>query len=155
MSSFQEMLLSGLSNMHPDSDLVGVIRNVVNTGVGVGSESKWNPCTDIVDTKENLYVYMEIPGVKKESISVDFCNNKLCISGEKVKNYVESPTLIRTEILYGQFSRTISLPISVTNRDNVSVQCNNGFLTLIIDKQKEEQNRFTININNSNAENEN
>jgi len=143
--SIQEMILNGLSNIQNDGDLLGVIQDVMNSN-GV-RDSRWNPHIDIIDTQNNLYVYAEIPGVSESSISVDFFNNKVSISGEKIKRY--SNPAIKHEITYGKFVRCITLPISVTNQGNVIVKYTNGVLVLSIDKKKEEQNKFSIGINSS------
>lgn len=139
--SFQDIIFSGLNSLQSDSDLHGALQHIINSGAG---GTHWTPSIDIVDTKNNLYVYMEIPGVSESSISVDFFNNKLSITGEKVKKYTTSP--IKREIVYGSFKREMVLPISVTNQENVTVQYENGVLILVIDKKKEEQNRFRIGI---------
>ena len=148
--SFQEMLLNGLSNIQSEGDLFGVLQNAINTGSGPRTDGRWSPCIDIVDTTNNLYVYIDIPGVSENSISVDFFNNKLSVSGDKIKRY-QSPS-IKNEIIYGNFIRCITLPMSVTNQSNVNVTYTNGVLKLVIDKQKEEQNRFTIGVSNSSNE---
>ncbi len=144
------MLLNSLANIQNDRDLLGAIQNVMNSGNVSGTDGVLNPYIDIVDTKKTLYVYMDIPGVSENSIVVDFYNNKLSISGEKIKCY-STPT-IKNEISYGKFIRCITLPISVTNKDNVNVKYNNGVLTVTINKKKEERNRFSIGVSNKDNE---
>ena len=151
--SFQDIILNSLTNLQSDGDLRGALQHIINSGVGtLNEQSGWHPPVDIVDTKNNLYVYMELPGVSEESISVDFFNNTLSISGEKIKRYTSSP--FKNELIYGKFNRKITLPISVTNQENVNVKYENGVLTLLIDKKKEEQNRFRIGINRSSSSSE-
>lgn len=146
--SLQDLIFTSLNNLQSDGDLRGALQHIINSGVGSVSEQKeWYPSIDIIDTKNNLYVYAELPGVTENSIGVDFFNNELAISGEKLKRYT-APSH-KNEIVYGKFNRKITLPISVTNRDNVTVKYDNGVLTLIIDKKKEEQNRFRISIDSN------
>jgi len=148
MSSFQE-ILNGLTNIQSESDLLNTVQNVINSGAGPRTDGRWSPCIDIVDTKNNLYVYIDVPGASESSICIDFFNNKLSVSGEKIKQY-QSDT-IKNEIIYGKFIRNIILPISVTKKDNVMTTYKNGVLTLVIDKKKEEQNKFSIGINSYNS----
>jgi HSP20 family protein len=138
--SFQDFILN---NLQADGDLRGVLHQLINSGIP--DQSQWVPPVDIVDTKNNLYVYVELPGVVENSISIDFFNNKLSISGEKIKRY--SAPVSKREIVYGKFDRQIVLPISVTNQANVDVKYENGILILLIDKNKEEQNRFRLSVN--------
>lgn len=148
------MILNSLTNLQSDGDLRGAFQHIINSGVS-GSPTDangWHPPVDIVDTTNNMYVYVELPGVTENSIGVDFFNNKLSISGEKVKRYT-TPAL-KNEIVYGRFTRKITLPISVTNKANVHVYYESGVLTLIIDKQKEELNRFHIGVGNVQSNNQ-
>jgi HSP20 family protein len=149
--SFQDMILTSLNNLQSDGDLRGAFQHIINAGIGgaSGDQNGWHPPVDIVDTKNNMYVYIELPGVTEDSIGVDFFNNKLSISGEKLKRYTAPAS--KNEIVYGRFIRKITLPISVTNQDNVNVTYENGVLTLIIDKKKEAQNKFHIGITHSNV----
>ena len=148
--SIQDILFNGLNNLQTDGDLRGALQQFVNSGVGqAGNYGGWHPTIDIVDTKNNLYVYLELPGVTEESISIDFFNNMLSISGEKIKRYTAPAS--KHEITYGKFDRKIILPLSVTNQENVLVNYENGVLTLTIDKKKESQNRFVIGVNSSNT----
>lgn len=61
-----------------------------------------------------------MPGFTKQSIDLDFLNNKLTITGRK-----EQPILLDEEktsfsnVVYGSFSTTIKLPIVVTNKEKV------------------------------------
>ena len=140
--SFQDMLLAGLANMNANEDVRSVLNQFVQTqDRGSGD---WSPCVDVVDTPNNLYIYVDIPGVIDSSINVDFFNNKLSVTGEKLKKY--SASTLKNEIIYGKFARNITLPMSVTNKQNVSVKYENGVLLITIDKQQEEQNRFRINL---------
>ena len=143
MASIQEMLMNGLGQIQNDGDLRGALQHIINSGA-VGGSQGWQPCVDVIDTKNNLYVYVELPGVTESSIDIDFYNNKVVISGEKLKKYTAAPT--RKEIVYGKFRRSIILPIGVSNKQNVSVLYQNGILLITIDKQKEEQNRFHIGV---------
>ena len=142
--SFQEMLLNGLTSIHNDRDLLGVIQNVMNSGGASTIDGVWNPYVDVVDTENYLHLYLDIPGVSERSIVLDFFNNKLSISGEKIKCYTTSA--LKNEIVYGKFIRCITLPITVTNKGNVTVNYTNGVLIIAINKKKEEQNRFTIGV---------
>mgnify|MGYP000552992216 CR=1 FL=1 len=54
---------------------------------------------DVINEEKTMYIYAEIPGVLKESINVDFYNNKLTIMVDKVRNY-EVPNT--SEIIYGK-----------------------------------------------------
>ena len=141
MSSFSDLLLVGLNNLQADGNIRGALNNFINTS---GSQGAWNPLMDMVDNKEFTIVYLDLPGVDKNNINVDFFNNRLLISGERKKPY--TGVSHNREVIYGKFSRRITLPISVTSRLNVDVSYSEGILKIAIDKKKEEMNIFRINM---------
>lgn len=144
--SIQEIILNSLTALQSDGDIRGVMQHIINAGVGKTHEHEgWLPPVDIIDTSTHLSVLIELAGVSQESISIDFFNNKLTVSGERIKTY-KTP-FFKNEIIYGNFKRTIILPVSVTNQKNVIVSYDKGMLSLFIDKTKEEQNRFKIGVN--------
>jgi HSP20 family molecular chaperone IbpA len=96
---------------------------------------------DIVNDEKTIYIYAEIPGASKESIDVDFFNNKMTITVEKVRPYDEPEV---SEIKFGKFERVLTLPICVTRKDAVSVSFINGILRIKINKLVEEENKFSI-----------
>lgn len=106
----------------------------------------WRPSVDMVDTTESLAIYIDLPAIDKKSISLDFYNNKLKLKGDRIKPYTSHS---RHEITYGKFSRDIILPVSVTNKENVTVDYLDGVLSIKVDKRKELQNRFSISITES------
>lgn len=137
--SLQDLLISGLSQFQSNNDLQGAVQEIISS-----SSTGLNTLVDIIDTKNNLYIYVDLPGVTPSSINIDFYNNNISICGEKIKKYNEVP--LKKEIVYGKFNRKVTLPISVTNKKNVEVSYNDGVLIIIIDKQKESQNKFRINV---------
>ena len=96
---------------------------------------------DIVNHANYLDLYIEIPGVSKENIDVDFYNNKLTVSIDKIRSY-EEPEV--SEIKYGKFERVFTLPICVTKKDSVTVSYVNGVLKIKINKAVEEENKFSL-----------
>ena len=142
--SLQDIILNSLSKFQTDSDIHGAIQYITNPDPQSGD---WYTRVDIIDAQDNLYIDIEIPGVIDESISIDFCDNKLEISGEKLRRFsTRSIKPTKREITYGKFKRIITLPLSVSNKNNVTTTYINGVLTIIIDKQKEEQKRFSMKV---------
>ena len=102
------------------------------------------PSYDIFYDSNTLLVILEIPGISKEDIKLDFFNNMLTVKGKKQK--IIDKNVFQGEIFYGNFERNIQLPISVTSDQNVSIQLKNGLLLITIDVAKELTNKFTINL---------
>ena len=110
---------------------------------------------DILEDNEVLMVCMNIAGVPSETVDVDFFNNTIKIKGErKPPALVSSDSVIqrRREILYGEFERKVTLPISVTRRESVTINLENGVLYIVIDKSKENSNKFSLKVEKSSAD---
>jgi HSP20 family protein len=65
--------------------------------------------------KENRYVTrIDLPGLKKEDVTVEITDGQLRISGErKVEKEEKKENVFRTEREYGRFFRTVPLPEGV------------------------------------------
>jgi len=95
---------------------------------------------DMIVEEKIITVYAETPCVSAENIDIDFFNNKLTLTIQKNRLY--DPTT--SEIKYGNFERTITLPISITKKETVSVSYEDGLLKIVINKANEEENRFSF-----------
>jgi HSP20 family molecular chaperone IbpA len=98
---------------------------------------------DIVNEDKFMYVYAELPSVPKENIDVSFYNNKITIFAEKTRPY-DLPEM--SEIKYGKYERTITLPFCITKKESVSLNFNNGMLKIKINKELEEENKFCLKL---------
>ncbi len=108
-------------------------------------ESVWSPAIDIYDSKDNIMIRADLPGMKKEDIDVSVHQNLLTIKGEKKQESEEKQEgWIRSERFYGSFNRTISLNSDV-DADKVKASYQNGVLELALPK-KEEARPKQVNI---------
>ena len=78
--SIQDLLISGLNQFQSNNDLQGAVQEILSS-----SATGVNIPVDVIDTKNNLYIYVDIPGVIASSINIDFYNNNISICGEKKK----------------------------------------------------------------------
>jgi len=97
----------------------------------------WMPTTDIFETKDNLIIKAELPGMEMKDINVEIENNVLTIQGErKFEEKTEEKGFQRFERAYGKFVRTFTLPPGV-NPDKIVATYNNGILELDLPKKEE------------------
>ncbi len=98
---------------------------------------RWAPSIDLYDSKDNIVVKTDLPGVSKGDIEVMIQDNMLTIKGEKKRSSdMKEEDYFRTERFIGTFHRSISLPTSV-DRDNAQASYNNGVLELTLPKKEE------------------
>ncbi len=98
------------------------------------SEFDWSPSVDVSETKDEILVKAEIPGVSKDDIDITVENNRLTISGEKrQEEEQEGKNYYRTERNYGSFRRVFTLPAQA-DTDKVKASYDDGVLTVKIPK---------------------
>jgi HSP20 family protein len=89
------------------------------------------------ETAQSLVIRVEIPGMKKEDLSVDIRGNVLRIRGEKhsgVDRQVRRYHLM--ERAFGKFERTIPIPQGV-DVDRADVTYRDGVLAVILPKAED------------------
>jgi HSP20 family protein len=97
----------------------------------------WAPALDVHEDKDKFTVNLELPGLKREDISVHLENGSLIISGERKEDMVGEGTEVhRQERYYGKFSRALTLPVAVAP-DMVKASFKDGILTVTLPKAEE------------------
>lgn len=100
-------------------------------------EGAWSPAIDIYDSRDNIVVKADIPGLSKDEIEVSVHNDTLVIRGEKKReDKIKEDEFVRTERFYGGFHRAVTLP-STVDADKVKAVYNNGVLELTLPKREE------------------
>ena len=94
--------------------------------------------TDVIDTGDAYKLDAELPGFKKEDISIDVENDCLTISVErKVEDEDKRPNYVKRERVYGSFSR--SFDVSGINVEGIQASYQDGILTLTMPKKVEQK----------------
>ena len=140
MTSFSELLYQSFN----DNKVLNLLKS---QGVDLNNLCKLP--YDIVETSSYIMLYIDIPGIDEKSIEISFDNNTIMIIGERIPYYSTSKSILVNNISYGKFSKTITLPISVTKKENVNIDTKNGVLAIVIDKLKESENKFKITLKNN------
>ena len=103
-----------------------------------------------VSTREGEFAYhveVDLPGVKKEDISIDVKENTLLISGERsFKEERAEKDYYKIESSYGKFQRSFALPENV-DVENIEAACTDGVLEVVLPKLKlgpNESRKITI-----------
>ncbi len=93
------------------------------------------PVVDISEDSKAVYIQVELPGIKKDDVSVHVDEeNILVIKGEKKPVERENATIHRTESAYGEFERRFILPEEI-DKDKIEAKYENGLLEITIMKQ--------------------
>lgn len=98
-------------------------------------ENNFAPPCDIEETDDHYLMNVELPGLKKEDVNIEFKDNVLTISGEKRREWTEGDDKKsqRVERSYGFFKRSFALPATLET-DKIEAQFNEGVLQLYLPK---------------------
>jgi HSP20 family protein len=97
-------------------------------------ERMWAPAVDIWETKDNLALAFEIPGVREKDLSVSITGDHLTVKGERrFDRDVKDESYHRLERVYGKFERTIQLPTDVQS-DKIKATYRDGVLEITLPK---------------------
>ena len=102
---------------------------------------------DVYETADKLVVKARTAGISKADLDVSISDNILTISGILSGGEDEQTTRWHIQECYwGEFSRTIALPVQVKEDENsVKAELKDGVLTITFDKEKvEAPKRITI-----------
>jgi len=94
---------------------------------------------DVYETEEKLVVKARTAGVNKDELDVSISDGILTISGTLSSgDDVEATNWHIQECYWGEFSRTLALPVAV-KEDEVEAVLKDGVLTISFSKIKQEQ----------------
>ncbi len=92
------------------------------------------PRIDIVDHEKEVKVKAEIPGFNKDEVEITLNDGLLTIQGQKKEeNEAEEGDMVRSEINWNTFSRSLRLPTEV-KADEAKAKFKNGILEIDIPK---------------------
>jgi len=104
------------------------------------SATSFSPRLDVHDGPDNTTVAsFELPGLKKEDVSIDFHNNVLTVSGESKSSSEHGNENYQVrERRWGKFSRSLALPEG-TKPESIKASVVDGVLTVTFPKVTPEQ----------------
>lgn len=115
-------------------------------GAEEGEQQIYLP-VDIFEDGESVIVRAEIPGVRKEDLSVQINVDSITISGKKSNEYrVQEKDFFRCESSYGSFARTCQLPAE-TIVDKARAVFKDGILEVRIPKSLESMKLHSRKLN--------
>lgn len=97
----------------------------------------WAPAVDIYETENELVLKADLPDINEKDLDVRVENNMLTLHGErKFEQKVKEENYLRIERTYGSFTRSFSLPNTVST-EAIKAEYKNGVLTVEMPKRAE------------------
>jgi HSP20 family protein len=95
----------------------------------------WAPTSDVIESKEEITIKAELPGVDMKDVQVQIENGMLTIRGErKGEKETEEKGYRRVERAYGSFFRSYPLPQNV-EPEKIGATLENGLLEVHMPKK--------------------
>lgn len=114
-----------------------------DTPMGPANGGVLMPAVNVEESKDELILTAELPGMGRDDIQIDLENNVLTISGEKSEERTEGSEERRYHVWerrYGSFQRSFTLPRTVS-ADDISASFEHGVLTIRMPKAPEAKGR--------------
>jgi HSP20 family protein len=92
----------------------------------------WSPKIEVFERDNRLVTRVDLPGMKKEDVTVEVTNGQLALSGERKRETEEKrDNFYRSEREYGRFYRAVPLPEGV-KLDDVKASFADGVLEVSV-----------------------
>jgi HSP20 family protein len=99
----------------------------------------WSPVADVEERDDAYIVQVELPGVRREDVTIELVGNELWISGE-VKEEERQGVVRRRMRRYGRFDYRVALPNQLDS-EKVDATLEDGLLTVRVPKAEKAQRR--------------
>lgn len=135
---FSEKDFASFSDLRPMNEAIG--RLFVNPSGDMMCRRPRNaysylPSMDMQETPKEYVIRMDVPGIDKKDLQIEFEGKGLIVHGKKSSefNEKEKGKVIRQERNFGEFARKIVLPAPVKKKE-AKATCDKGVLTITVPK---------------------
>ena len=98
--------------------------------------ANWSPTSDVIETKDEIVIKAELPGIEEKKIDVEIEAGVLTIKGERnAEKETEEKGYRRVERSYGTFLRSFTLPANV-EPEKITASFANGLLEVHLPKKE-------------------
>jgi HSP20 family protein len=126
------------------SDIQGEVNRLFDsflgrpTVSGAGSAVRtWAPILDMHETKDELVMNFELPGVSEKDVTLSITGDLLTLKGERTATReFNGENAYHAERVYGKFERNVQLPMPV-QPDKVKATYRDGVLEVKLPKAEE------------------
>jgi len=140
------MLLTRFDPFKEFASMQKVLSNYPSQGNDETSISAFTPQVNTREVEFAYHIDVDLPGIKKDDISIDIHNGKLTISGQRdIKEEVKEEDYYKVETSFGKFQRVFTLPENI-DVENITASSDNGVLEVVVPKIEKDKNKKTIEI---------
>jgi HSP20 family protein len=109
-------------------------------GQRAANEASLMPPVEVIEDKEGIVLYADLPGVDKDSLNLNVEGDTVTIEGALALDVPEGLEVTHAEVSLPRFRRVFTLSKEL-NSNKIAAELNNGVLTLRIPKADHAQPR--------------
>jgi HSP20 family protein len=98
------------------------------------------PPINVFQQGGDILAIIELPGIEKDSLTVQAKENTIRIAGKKSVTYPDGVSVHRRERMSGEFDRTLSLPVQL-DPDRIKAVHRDGVLALLLPRSERDKPR--------------
>jgi HSP20 family protein len=98
------------------------------------------PPINVFQQGDDILAIIELPGIEKDSLTVQAKENTIRIAGKKSVTYPDGVSVHRRECVSGEFDRTLSLPVQL-DPDRIKAEYRDGILALLLPRSEQDKPR--------------
>ncbi len=100
-------------------------------------QSVWAPRMDLLETEGAYRIRLDVPGMSKDDLTINYQDNELTVSGERTNDRPgDDAEFVRVERPFGHFHRAFTLPQTV-DAAGIEATYENGVLTISVPKTED------------------
>ena len=105
------------------------------------SQQGWMPSVDVEQTDQEIVLKIDLPGMRREDVSIEVRGHTLIVSGERREETEDKHEgYVTRERIFGRFTRSFMLPEGVDS-DQVHASFENGVLRVRVPRPQEAQHK--------------
>jgi HSP20 family protein len=110
----------------------------------------WVPTLDVWETADHVVYAFDLPGLKREDVSVEVEDGSLTVSATRTRSEeAQSEGFRRFERRFGSFTRTVGLPQGVSE-DDIAASYADGVLEIRVPKPVQAKpKKIEVNVSNT------
>ncbi|WFS62410.1 Hsp20/alpha crystallin family protein [Pseudodesulfovibrio thermohalotolerans] len=106
--------------------------------------TRFRPATDILEREDGFHIFMDMPGVSKEDMSIDLEEDELTVTGRSIQCPVPGEKFVEMQFGGCEYIRSVSIS-DIVDRERIKASVENGVLELFLPKlEKVQPKRISI-----------
>ena len=106
--------------------------------------TRFRPATDILEREDGFHIFMDMPGVSRENMTIDLEEGELTVTGRAEMCPVSGEKPVETQFGACEYMRSISIS-DIVDRERIKATLESGVLELYLPKvEKVQPKRITI-----------